>query len=198
MSHGCRTCVAALPLTRRRTVTSPSRLVPRPGLEQWLEAETVISLASLFGDLLGVHVAVGERQVNSGALPWRRDYRSADARTAALSEYAQRLGTVTDTIIDGCPQSLLATWSLAVEHAHELPPAGLSWPALVFASAFDTSGIPAAVLTSPTACAYVAGQHSMRHAAGTAGPGFKTRPALSLKFAITRPSYHAFSPGLIP
>jgi molecular chaperone HtpG len=76
-------------------------LVPRPGLEQWLEAETVISLASLFGDLLGVHVAVGERQVNSGALPWRRDYRSADARTAALNEYAQRLfGFVPFEIID--------------------------------------------------------------------------------------------------
>ena len=78
-------------------------------------------------------------------------------RAAARSTTAQ-------TLVDGCPQSLLATWSLAVEHAHELPPAGLSWPALVFASAFDTSGIPAAVLTSPAACAYITGQH------GTAGP----------------------------
>ena len=63
-----------------------------------------------------------------------------------------------ETLVEGCPQSLLATWSLAVEHAHELPPAGLSWPALVFASALDTSGIPAAVLTSPAACGYITGR----------------------------------------
>ena len=60
--------------------------------------------------------------------------------------------------IEGCPQSLLATWSLAVEYAHEMPPAGLAWPALAFASVLDTSGIPAAVLTSPAACGYITGQ----------------------------------------
>lgn len=74
------------------------------------------------------------------------------------AEYAQRIATTTGTAVDGCPQSLLATWSFSVEHAHQLSPAGLSWPALVFASAFDTSGIPAAVLTSPAACAYITGQ----------------------------------------
>src|SRR6185437_11300241 len=78
-----------------------------------------------------------------------RDYRA---------EYAERLQSTAETLIEGCPQSLLATWSLAVEHAHELPPAGLSWPALVFASMLDTSGIPAAVLTSPAACAYITGR----------------------------------------
>jgi tetratricopeptide (TPR) repeat protein len=87
-----------------------------------------------------------------------RDYRA---------EYAERLRTAAGTPVEGCPQSLLATWSLAVEHAHELPPAGLSWPALVFASAFDTTGIPAAVLTSPAACAYITG----RPADGQAGTG---------------------------
>ena len=87
-----------------------------------------------------------------------RDYRA---------EYAARLQTATRTPVEGCPPSLLATWSLAVEHAHELPPAGLSWPALAFASAFDTTGIPAAVLTSPAACAYITG----RPAGGPAGTG---------------------------
>ncbi len=91
--------------------------------------------------------------------PWPsstcRDYRAA---------YAERLRTTTETLVEGCPQSLLATWSLAVEHAHELPPGGLSWPALVFASALDTSGIPAAVLTSPAACAYITGRTGHRSA----------------------------------
>lgn len=92
--------VLAVPQERPEPGTTVS-LVPRPGFEQWLEAETVINLASLFGDLLGVQVAVGDRQVNSGVLPWRQDYRSADARAAALSEYAQRLfGFVPFEIID--------------------------------------------------------------------------------------------------
>src|ERR1700722_4786087 len=122
-----------------------------------------IEALDLAEDLGGLPIALAQ----ASAVVTANDMTCREYR----ARYAQRLGTITDTVIDGCPQSLLATWSLAVEHAHELPPAGLSWPALVFASAFDTSGIPAAVLTSPTACAYVAGQHSMRHAAGTAGPG---------------------------
>jgi len=86
------------------------------------------------------------------------------------AEYAQRLQTITDTAVDGCPPSLLATWSLAVEHAHELPPAELSWPALVFAAALDTSGIPAAVLTAPAACRYITGQPATgQHSSGQAG-----------------------------
>jgi len=77
-----------------------------------------------------------------------RDYRA---------EYDQRLRSTAGTIVEGCPQPLLATWSLAVEYAHEMPPVGLAWPALVFAAVLDNSGIPAAVLTSPAACTYITG-----------------------------------------
>ncbi len=55
---------------------------------------------------------------------------------------------------------LLATWSIACECAHELPPAGLAWPALALAAMFDRHGIPGAVLTSPTACGYITGHPS--------------------------------------
>jgi tetratricopeptide (TPR) repeat protein len=72
--------------------------------------------------------------------------------------YTERLQATTDSPVDGCPRSLLATWSLAVEYAHRLSPVGLAWPALVLASAFDSGGIPAAVLTSPAACAYITGR----------------------------------------
>ena len=41
------------------------------------------------------------------------------------AEYAQRLRTNASAVIEGCPRSLLATWSIAVEYAHEMPPA---WP----------------------------------------------------------------------
>ncbi|HEX9040555.1 MAG TPA: tetratricopeptide repeat protein [Trebonia sp.] len=110
-----------------------------------------IEALDLAEDLGGLPIALAQ----AGAVVTANDMTCREYR----AKYAQRLGTMTDTVIDGCPPSLLATWSLAVEYAHELPPDGLSWPALVFASAFDTSGIPAAVLTSPAACAYIAGQY---------------------------------------
>jgi hypothetical protein len=78
-----------------------------------------------------------------------RDYRA---------EFAERTAATAGTPVDGCPPALLATWSLAVEQAHELAPAALSWPALVFAAALDTGGIPGSVLTAPAARAYILGQ----------------------------------------
>jgi tetratricopeptide (TPR) repeat protein len=62
--------------------------------------------------------------------------------------------------MDGVSAAVLATWSLAAECAHTLAPAGLAWPALALAAVLDRNGIPGAVLTSPTACGYVAGRPS--------------------------------------
>jgi tetratricopeptide (TPR) repeat protein len=118
-----------------------------------------IEALDLAEDLNGLPIALAQAAaVVSVTMSTCREYRA---------EYAKRLGTTEGTVVDGCPQSLLATWSLAVEHAHKLGPAGLSWPALVFAAALDTSGIPAAALTSPAACAYIAGQPSTgQHSSG--------------------------------
>ena len=118
-----------------------------------------IEALDLAEDLGGLPIALAQAAaVVSATNGTCRDYRA---------EYAQRLATTTETLVEGCPQSLLATWSLAVEHAHMLPPAGLSWPALVFAASLDTSGIPAAVLTAPAACAYITGQSSAVQLDGT-------------------------------
>jgi tetratricopeptide (TPR) repeat protein len=111
-----------------------------------------IEALDLAEDLGGLPIALAQAAAvvtETGATC--RDYRT---------ECAQRLQATVDTLVDGCPQALLATWSLAVEHAHELPPAGLSWPALVFAAALDTGGIPGTVLTSAAACAYITGTPS--------------------------------------
>jgi tetratricopeptide (TPR) repeat protein len=109
-----------------------------------------IEALDLAEDLGGLPIALAQAAaVVSVTESTCRDYRA---------EYAERLQSTTETLVDGCPRSLLATWSLAVECAHELPPGGLSWPALVFAAALDTTGIPGAVLTSPTACAYITGR----------------------------------------
>ncbi len=79
-------------------------------------------------------------------------------------EYRARLGErrehMSATRVDGVSPATLATWSLAVECAHDLPPAGAAWPTLALAAMLDPNGIPAAVLTSPAGCGYVAGRPS--------------------------------------
>ena len=85
--------------------------------------------------------------------------RDSTCRDYRLS-YAERMRNTAGTVIDGCPQPMLATWSLAVERAHELSPAGLAWPALAFAATLDAGGIPAAVLASPAACGFITGHMS--------------------------------------
>ena len=62
--------------------------------------------------------------------------------------------------VDGVSAAVLATWSIAAECAHELPPTGLAWPTLVVAAMLDHHGVPGAVLTSPAACSYIAGRPS--------------------------------------
>jgi tetratricopeptide (TPR) repeat protein len=67
--------------------------------------------------------------------------------------------------VNGVSASVLATWSIAAECAHELPPAGLAWPTLVMAAVLDHHGIPGNVLTSPAACGYISGRRSSATAA---------------------------------
>ena len=80
-----------------------------------------------------------------------REYR------ARLAERREHMSSVR---VDGVSPAVLATWSLAAECAHELPPAGAAWPALALAAMLDPHGIPGAVLTSPAGCGYVAGRPS--------------------------------------
>jgi tetratricopeptide (TPR) repeat protein len=67
--------------------------------------------------------------------------------------------------VDGVSAAVLATWSIAAECAHELPPAGLAWPTLVVAALLDHHGVPGDVLTSPAACSYITGRPSTGGAA---------------------------------
>ena len=85
-----------------------------------------------------------------------REYRGR------LGERREHMATVR---VDGVSPAVLATWSLAAECAHELPPAGVAWPALALAAMLDPHGIPGAVLTSPAGCSYVAGRPSIAEAA---------------------------------
>ena len=84
------------------------------------------------------------------------------ARGQGCREYrallAERIGHM--PVVAGVSAAVLATWSIAAECAHEMPPAGLAWPALVLAVMLDHHGMPGAVLTSPAACGYIAGRPS--------------------------------------
>jgi tetratricopeptide (TPR) repeat protein len=85
-----------------------------------------------------------------------RDYRG---------KYSERYQHLVSSATPQCPPNVLTTWSIALERAHELSPAGLAWPALLLASMLDPAGIPAAVLTSPAACSYITGHPSTAGAA---------------------------------
>ena len=71
--------------------------------------------------------------------------------------YGERIGPVAVVMGKNSSTSVVACWSLAVERANELVPAGLAWPALALAALLDPNGIPGQVLTSPAACAYITG-----------------------------------------
>ncbi|HXL89507.1 MAG TPA: tetratricopeptide repeat protein [Streptosporangiaceae bacterium] len=86
------------------------------------------------------------------------------ARGSDCREYRAQLATrraaMAARSVQGLSPELLATWSIAAECAHQLPPDGLAWPALALAAMLDPHGIPGAVLTSPTACGYITGRPS--------------------------------------
>lgn len=53
--------------------------------------------------------------------------------------------------------AVTVAWTLAVDRANQLDPAGLAWPALVLAAVLDPGGIPAAVLSTQAACDFITG-----------------------------------------
>jgi tetratricopeptide (TPR) repeat protein len=136
--------VVPVPGLNRREALSylSSRLTGHP--DQRIEA------LDLGGDLDGLPLALSQAAaVINARQQGCREYR------VALAERLRYLSGV-----DGASAAVLATWSLAAECAHELPPGGLAWPTLVLAAMMDHHGIPGAVLTSPAACSYIAGRPS--------------------------------------
>ena len=73
------------------------------------------------------------------------------------AQFGERRAYMSGRPVEGVSPTVLATWSLAAECAHQLVPAGLAWPALALTAVLDPHGIPGAVLTSPAACGFIAG-----------------------------------------
>ncbi len=75
--------------------------------------------------------------------------------------------------------TVAATWSLSIELADSLPPAGLAGRALALISMLGAHGIPGMVLTSQAACAYITGS-------GGSSPAGDDRPARTAVYNLAR------------
>jgi tetratricopeptide (TPR) repeat protein len=99
------------------------------------------------------------------------------------------------------------TWSLAMDLADQIPPAGFARPALVLAALLDPAGIPGVVFTTPAACGYLTGHPAMpadpaeaRDAVhGLARAGLVTiNPASTTRTVQVHPAIQAMTRGIIP
>lgn len=78
-----------------------------------------------------------------------REYR------AQLDERRKQLAQIS---VAGLSNEVLVTWSLAVECAQQLQPAGLAWPAMTLAAVLGPHAIPSTALISPAACGFITGR----------------------------------------
>ena len=137
------------------------RVVPVPGLNR---REALSYLSSRLTDHPDQRIEALDLAEDLAGLPLALSQATAviNARQQGCREYRATLGERRKHMsgVDGASATLLATWSLAAECAHELPPGGLAWPTLALAAMMDHHGIPGAVMTSPSACSYIAGRPS--------------------------------------
>jgi len=137
------------------------RVVPVPGLSR---REALSYLTSRLTDHPDQRIEALDLAEDLAGLPLALGQATAviNARQQGCREYRAMLGERRKYMsgLDGASATVLATWSLAAECAHELPPGGLAWPTLALAAMMDHHGIPGAVMTSPSACSYIAGRPS--------------------------------------
>ncbi|GHI04255.1 FxSxx-COOH system tetratricopeptide repeat protein [Streptomyces cellostaticus] len=81
---------------------------------------------------------------------------AADYRQLLADRSARLRDAAPDSLPDGQPLTVAATWSLSIEHADLLRPVGLARPLLHLAAFLSANGIPEAVLTSAPARTYLA------------------------------------------
>ena len=137
------------------------RVVPVPGLSR---REALSYLSSRLTEHPDQRIEAPDLGEDLAGLPLALSQATAviNVRQQGCREYRAALGERRKHMsgVDGASATVLATWSLAAECADELPPGGLAWPALVLAAMMDHHGIPGTVMTSPSACSYIAGRPS--------------------------------------
>ena len=137
------------------------RVIPVPGLNR---REALDYIASRLTDYPDQRIEALDLGEDLDGLPLGLAQATAvmSARRQGCREYRARLAERLPHMpaVDGVSAAVMATWSIAAECAHELPPAGLAWPTLVLAAMMDHHGVPGVVLTGPAACGYITGRPS--------------------------------------
>src|SRR6201997_2053042 len=142
------------------------RIVPVPGLSRREALDYVASRLSDYPDQRIEALDLGEDLDGLPIALAQATAAMSARRQGCREDRAQRPGRMGHIpAAPGASAAVLATWSIAAECAHELPPAGLAWPTLVLAAMLDHHGVPGAVLTSPASCGYIAGRPSTANAA---------------------------------
>ncbi|MFF2778551.1 tetratricopeptide repeat protein [Streptomyces sp. NPDC058052] len=92
---------------------------------------------------------------------------SGETMAAYRGLLADRATTLADLAPDALPDeqavALAAAWSLSIDHADRLRPAGTARPMLHLAAVLDANGIPHSVLTGEVARGYLAAHRTGRH-----------------------------------
>ncbi|GGM94318.1 tetratricopeptide repeat protein [Streptomyces fuscichromogenes] len=112
-----------------------------------------VQMAGLAADL--GHLPLALAQAAAYLVDLGLDCAAYRARLADRSRRLADLVPDNSGLPDDHRAALQATWSLSIEHADRLPPAGLARPMLHLASVLDANGIPLAVLTSPPVLRYL-------------------------------------------
>ncbi|MGW2938989.1 FxSxx-COOH system tetratricopeptide repeat protein [Streptomyces sp. NPDC001156] len=85
---------------------------------------------------------------------------AAAYRTLLADRSATLADAVPAVLPDDQTRTMAAAWSLSIDRADTLPPAGLARPMLQLAAFLDPNGIPETVLTSPPALAYLTAERA--------------------------------------
>jgi tetratricopeptide (TPR) repeat protein len=138
-----------------------ARVIPVPGLSS---QEAMKYLTARLGYGLGPRFEARDLIDDVDGLPLALGLASAVMliREQDCAAYRARLAERRPDMkaVPGVSAPVLAAWSIAVDVARDLPPAGLAWTALALAAMLEHHGVPDAVLTSPAACGYIAGRPS--------------------------------------
>lgn len=167
----------ALVTTRRRdaALTGPGR--PRVDVGLFTPAEAAAYLTAILAahDRHDPSEQVAALAADLGHLPLALAQAAAylvDLPHLDCAAYRQRLSDRTRTLAELTPENkglpddqqvtVAAAWSLSIDRADQLRPAGLARPMLELASMLDPNGIPAAVLTSIPTRTYLADRRTSR------------------------------------
>jgi tetratricopeptide (TPR) repeat protein len=91
--------------------------------------------------------------------------------------FARRRQEIAGATAEDSPSTTVVTWSLALDLADQIPPAGLARPALALISMLDPNGVPGEVITSRAGCGYITGHRGT--GTGTAADQGQVRDAVN-------------------